>query len=232
MREIFIIGDIHGHLEKLSKLIEIIKPDAEEIVLVGDLIDRGPNSIGVLEYAINNNLTVIRGNHEEIMKEALLDESKCSMDLWMDSGGKTTLNEYKNHKNGNNLLIKHLEYINKLPYYKIFRSYDDRQHRRLIVSHAPICDLLKGHSPNKLNQDLFLWNRKIPKIKTPFFNVFGHNIVSEFVKNKSGGVKVDKDLIHMNTLIDKDVGYAAIDSDVENFKLTAIGFPSMRIVQV
>ena len=61
-----IVGDIHGCYDELLELIEKsgISND-DEIIAIGDLIDRGPKSVEVVKFFINNkNATSIRGNHE------------------------------------------------------------------------------------------------------------------------------------------------------------------------
>jgi serine/threonine protein phosphatase 1 len=69
MRHI-IIGDVHGCLEELKELITKISIDSTDILyFIGDLIDRGPDSSGVVKYvhslSTQNNLILILGNHEE-----------------------------------------------------------------------------------------------------------------------------------------------------------------------
>lgn len=74
----YAIGDIHGHLEKLLAAHELIAADRAAfgeteapIVHVGDLVDRGPDSAGVIEYlrqgqARGENWVVLRGNHDRM----------------------------------------------------------------------------------------------------------------------------------------------------------------------
>ena len=69
MRRIF-IGDVHGCLQELQELIQTVNPQpVDELVFVGDLIHKGPDSAGVLRYVqkLKNQYTahVICGNHEE-----------------------------------------------------------------------------------------------------------------------------------------------------------------------
>lgn len=55
-----IIGDIHGCLSTLKELIAKAGP-VDQIISVGDLIDRGPDSLGVVKYCIDNNIQVCLG---------------------------------------------------------------------------------------------------------------------------------------------------------------------------
>jgi serine/threonine protein phosphatase 1 len=61
-----VIGDIHGCREELLELLDRAGPAADdEIIAIGDLVDRGPDSPGVAEFArTTSRITVIMGNHE------------------------------------------------------------------------------------------------------------------------------------------------------------------------
>jgi bis(5'-nucleosyl)-tetraphosphatase (symmetrical) len=67
---IIIIGDIHGCIEELNELIDKINlQPSDSIYFIGDLIDRGPDSIAVVkkcyELSLNYDVKLILGNHEE-----------------------------------------------------------------------------------------------------------------------------------------------------------------------
>jgi len=47
--EFFAISDIHGQLEKLESLLRFWNQDKEQLIFLGDYIDRGPNPLGVLK---------------------------------------------------------------------------------------------------------------------------------------------------------------------------------------
>ena len=66
-----IIGDVHGCLEELTSLLAEVysKTDTvEEIIFVGDLVDKGPHSVETLKYvrklSEDRKVTVVEGNHE------------------------------------------------------------------------------------------------------------------------------------------------------------------------
>jgi bis(5'-nucleosyl)-tetraphosphatase (symmetrical) len=66
-RRTFVVGDIHGCLNDLYNLLEYarFREGQDRLVLVGDLVDRGPDSAGVLRFARKLRATVVLGNHEE-----------------------------------------------------------------------------------------------------------------------------------------------------------------------
>jgi serine/threonine protein phosphatase 1 len=90
------IGDIHGCLTALETLLDLVavQPD-DQIVTLGDYVDRGPDSRGVLNRLIelhtSGRLIPLRGNHDMMMLGI-----RCSgVDpMWLSYGGNTTLRSY------------------------------------------------------------------------------------------------------------------------------------------
>lgn len=64
-RTIF-VGDIHGCIDEFNELLRKLQydPKTDRLILLGDLVDRGPDSQAVLQRAINLNLECVMGNHE------------------------------------------------------------------------------------------------------------------------------------------------------------------------
>lgn len=64
---IFVMGDIHGCLKEMNQLLEKIqfKPDQDALILAGDLVFRGQDSIGVIQRARQLNALCVRGNHDD-----------------------------------------------------------------------------------------------------------------------------------------------------------------------
>lgn len=68
-----LIGDVHGCAEELHTLIEAFSPQSgDRLIAVGDLINRGPDSPGVLQLVRMYQIQPILGNHEERMLSAFL----------------------------------------------------------------------------------------------------------------------------------------------------------------
>jgi hypothetical protein len=59
-----VIGDIHGCLDELRSLAAQIPPEAR-VICVGDFLDKGPDGIGCVRYAIDHGWEAVQGNHEE-----------------------------------------------------------------------------------------------------------------------------------------------------------------------
>lgn len=93
----FAIGDIHGCRNALVTLLSYVAPSREDtIVTLGDYVDRGPDSSGVIEYLIElgttHNLVSLRGNHEIMMLDSR--EKKSWFSAWLSYGGRETLSSY------------------------------------------------------------------------------------------------------------------------------------------
>lgn len=109
----YAIGDIHGHLDKLLNQQALIAADRAAhgdgdapVVHLGDLVDRGPDSRGVIDHLIEGqrrgeNWVVIRGNHDRMFRGFMTDPDYHDRGLrpdlyWFDPrlGGETTLASY------------------------------------------------------------------------------------------------------------------------------------------
>jgi len=94
----FAIGDIHGCRTALDHLLAFVNPrPGDTIVTLGDYVDRGPDSRGVLDRLIElhvaGQLTPLRGNHELMMLGAR-EGGKEALDFWLACGGLETLKSY------------------------------------------------------------------------------------------------------------------------------------------
>jgi serine/threonine protein phosphatase 1 len=127
----YAIGDVHGCLDKLVRLLARCREHAADrprrLVFVGDYMDRGPNSRGVIETLLElqrkePRMICLRGNHEAMMLEAVETGDE---DLWLLNGGGQTLASY-GVRQALDLPAELVEWADALPL-----SFDDG--RRLFV---------------------------------------------------------------------------------------------------
>ena len=99
-RRVYAVGDIHGRLDLFAELAAAIEEDDRArnpvettIILLGDLVDRGPDSAGVVDFARewrrHRRVRVLLGNHEEMLLGAL-DDIEVLRHL-LRHGGRETL---------------------------------------------------------------------------------------------------------------------------------------------
>ena len=99
---IYVIGDVHGEMDLLIDLLNRIEQDdllreprKKRLVFLGDLIDRGPDSLGVLSLLYSaqketKRLIVLMGNHESALLESM-DGNEAAQQMWLRYGGRETL---------------------------------------------------------------------------------------------------------------------------------------------
>lgn len=156
MQRIYAIGDIHGSLSKLRTLVARCERDAGgrpiAFVFVGDYIDRGPDSRGVidtlmkLQASMPGQVTTLMGNHEAFALGVL--DGDTSPDHWLMEGGAATLRSY-GVRRAHALPHDHVDWLRSLRL-----TYDDG--RRLFV-HAGV----NPEKPLDAQDDLdLLWIRE------------------------------------------------------------------------
>ena len=92
------IGDIHGCLGPLDDLLAWVKPEPDDVlVTLGDYVDRGPDTRGVLNRLIelkkSRPVVCLRGNHEIMMLDAYRG-GRSEKKMWLSVGGVQALDSY------------------------------------------------------------------------------------------------------------------------------------------
>lgn len=116
-----VVGDIHGCAKTFQKLItDQVRPDGEDVlILLGDYINKGPDSKGVLDFLLVlktrvKKLIALRGNHEQ----NLLDGLKYPWDeiAFRNRGGLATIESF-GVEHIHNIPEKYISFIAGMPYY-------------------------------------------------------------------------------------------------------------------
>lgn len=144
----YAIGDIHGGARTFRALLERLQlqPD-DRVFLLGDYIDRGPDSKGVLDtifelLASGHNVLPIRGNHDDMLLQTVNGYHDDYAWHWMKSWGEVTLQSF-GVQNPEELPARYLHLLEQMPY---LRLEDD-----FVLVHAGLdmtaADPLTGSSP-------------------------------------------------------------------------------------
>jgi serine/threonine protein phosphatase 1 len=219
-----VVGDVHGKLSLLNRLLEEVPYRAGEdrLIFIGDLVDRGEDSRGVVARAIELQrespelVTVIKGNHEEMMLAALARPDAEASDMWYANGGVETLQSYANEDGSITVPPEHLEFIASLPTW-----FEDEQ---AIYVHASLPKMVDGSflhpsmSPDSME---LLWarNRRFFDGYDGKLVVFGHTITGTIFGERGKVWQRD-------SLIDVDTG--AYLTGV----LSAVELPSRQVYSV
>jgi serine/threonine protein phosphatase 1 len=121
MERTFIIGDIHGCLGMLKRLIDSIQwdPSKDRLIFIGDYIDRGEDSRGVIEFVLalkqaSQNIQCLIGNHEKMLLDYLAGNDP---ETYILNGGGTTLLSYERARRGKRdplIPSSHLDFLSSL----------------------------------------------------------------------------------------------------------------------
>jgi len=117
------IGDVHGCAVALGALLEAIRPQpSDTIVTLGDCVDRGPDSRGVIDQLLSLRnrcqLVPLFGNHEEMMLNYL--EGRAQPDDWLLCGGDATVESYRGTTQEATVPQEHVDFIHSwIDYWEI-----------------------------------------------------------------------------------------------------------------
>ena len=163
----YAIGDIHGCLDKLTAMLERIESwqSGGTVVFLGDYVDRGPDSAGVIQLLMNGpqktgwEWIALKGNHEDMMVSCIRGDNP--LDWWIGNGGAETVLSYKG-----GVKNEHLEWAAGLP---LMHSDTHR-----IFVHAGVDETLPIEEQT---EQALLWSRKPPHYSGEYWGkhlVHGH----------------------------------------------------------
>jgi len=169
--KIFAIGDIHGCLWSLEKLLNILPVNwgKDLVIFLGDYIDRGPDPRGVIEKILElkefykDKIITLKGNHEWMFERFL---KGIDIDVFLYNGGGMTLKSYYSKEGHLEIPEEHLKFLRELKLYYETEDY--------IFVHA---GLRPGKELKEQSEEDLLWIREsfyLSEYKFPKTIVFGH----------------------------------------------------------
>jgi len=142
------IGDIHGYLDNLTRLLDIVQPTERDLVVfLGDYIDRGPDSCGVIDKLMefrrrHPHTLFLRGNHEQLLLDVVDFSQPDDYLLFLQNGGGATLESYAGELR--NIPLEHIEFIRTTKlYYQLHAEKVDpengtRKLQKFVFVHAGV----------------------------------------------------------------------------------------------
>lgn len=172
-----IIGDVAGRYKELMLLIEKMPKDSE-IILLGDLNDRGPDSDKVIKWCLDNHIRSVHSNHGKMLIDYYNTQANPmhdGNDMFLINGGYQTMLSY-----GDITKIPplHIHYLETRPHYIMENG--------LFLSHAPWHPDLNIDEACNHETNCLLWNRTRPVRRNKIFQIHGHNTYHEVYEDEQG----------------------------------------------
>lgn len=174
-QRVFIIGDLDGDFSRFQIALNKagFKQNQDTLICLGDVIDRGSDSLQILDFLKEADAYMVLGNHEHLMIEAILDNNEDAKNLWNKNGGQWHNSIPKN------VLINQCKWLLKQSL-SIVLNYKDY---KIGLSHTiPIkwnWDNAKKNTPEVvacLLWDRTLFHKKIALLSHDVdFSIHGHN---------------------------------------------------------
>lgn len=183
----FAIGDIHGYADLLEQLLKKLPIQAGDyLILLGDMVDRGPDSKGVIDLILSlrskYQVIALKGNHEIMMLDAR--NNRDYLPSWLYYGGEQTLDSYQAF-NFDDIPSEHWDFLESLlPYY------ETKHH---IFAHANLAPSVP--LPSQSNEDLH-W-QFLEENFTPHMS--GKTLVCGHTAQWSGEPRIEEGLICIDT---------------------------------
>ncbi|ALO43059.1 metallophosphoesterase [Pseudoalteromonas phenolica] len=89
VKDVYVVGDLDGSLSGLQKALirKGFVEHVDHLICLGDMIDRGSESVQLIQYLSDINADFVLGNHEHLMLESIISQDETAMHLWSSNGG-------------------------------------------------------------------------------------------------------------------------------------------------
>lgn len=210
-----VIGDIHGCSTALRTLLDAVKPGPEDIlVTLGDYVDRGPDSKGVLDILLGlekaTQLKPIIGNHEilflDVLDQLSKDKGELDLESWLRVGGRETMLSYSpDHQtmSWENVSPEHLAFLSR----RCLRYYEDEKN---LYVHA---NANAYYKLSDQSDDWLFWTR----FDDAYPHSSGKRMICGHTAQKSGWPNVRPFAICLDTWVYGSGWLTCMDVEAETF---------------
>jgi serine/threonine protein phosphatase 1 len=187
---LYAIGDVHGELDKLEELLQSLPlRDGDRLVFLGDYVDRGPDSCGVIDRLIELQkywpCVFLLGNHESMFLDFLgwTDQAYFGGEAFLMNGGDRTLESYdffeETDKKKYKLPHDHEDFLLGL---KLYHREGDYLFIHAGIDRPLLRERDVGYVLHKAKVEDLLWNRSTCDLphNMPVTVVYGHTPTEDF----------------------------------------------------
>lgn len=226
VNRVLAIGDVHGEFSAFKKILPDIEQHLTEdkkniVVFLGDLIDRGLYSYNVVDCVIklkekySDNVITLRGNHEQLLIDAVDNSHYYAEREFYNCGGRTTINSYLDNLNityVNHMPLKdiisesHMKFYNNMP--NILET------NNFIFVHA---GLAEGYKLEEQHSEDTLWIREEFVCSKHYFGkpvIYGHTPIQNNKKTIPNGIVFNVEDGKLNKL--------CLDGGITKYRLSNI----------
>ena len=189
---IYVMSDVHGHADAFVKMLNKISFSTnDELYIIGDIVDRGPNFVDIFNYIQKNtNVHLLMGNHEKMMMDFINAKSAAETTdyrfirnrwvRWASNGGEATYDQYLGLDKEKQAQIK--DVFNALPYHAIIEV----NNKKYILCHAGIAFnkdwTIEKCIKKNIETENIIWMRdkNANYIPEPYIMIHGHTPVQYF----------------------------------------------------
>ena len=153
----FAVSDLHGCWTQWNEIRKFLKDD-DKLFVLGDCIDRQEGGLAILTEALEDpRCTVLCGNHEDMMADALEEEIQYGYSdywiwRWFQNGGQITYDEWQEAG-------RDFSWIGKIKALPLWAEYVNQEGNKIIMSHSG-CMPKRTWGMDSLSRNSLLWNRE------------------------------------------------------------------------
>lgn len=205
---VYAVADLHGCWTQWNSIRNFLKED-DKLFVLGDCIDRGDSGLAILQEALDDpRCTVLCGNHEDMMADALDEEVRYGYSdywiwRWFQNGGRITYDQWQEAG-------MDFSWIGKIKGLPLFAEYTNTQGDRILMTHSGRIPR-KGYENSPQSRRLLLWDRDHLKERK------WHREENEFIVH--GHTTIIHLLEDLNILEESDIAHPRIIKYCDKHKI-------------
>lgn len=179
MKKAFVVSDIHGMYDRFETILSFWDRK-DKLVILGDMVDRGPDSKEVIEKVMDlqrmYDVTVLKGNHEDMMVKALSNPLK-HYQLWAMNGGDETIRSFLGDKafwtsEKQRVIDLQVKYLREVSFLESLST--SCIFGKVLFTHAGFNSAYTDLEKTSDEDLIWVRNHFLAENKTGLINVFGH----------------------------------------------------------